>query len=208
MTHHPHIPAPSDPGAAFKTPDLVVPSPGAIHLGSEISEEQARQFAENQQRLNLIRELGLPTEPHRLMDDFADYLAHQTGMAYGFVNLFLDAQTFVGLHNPDPELGYLPVGRTMAFEHGFCPEVVARKKALPIREVFAFPRYAGNHVVNALGVRSYFGAPLIHESGVVLGTVCTIDPEPRPLSDARRLLETVKATGTDVLRALPSVSVR
>ncbi|WP_236257129.1 GAF domain-containing protein [Streptomyces hygroscopicus] len=179
---------------------------GAIRSGQElVSAAQAQELAELQAREELIQRLGVPTAPDDLMDQFADHLAEATGMLYGFVNLFLDEQTFIGLHNPPQDSGHLILGRTMSRDHGWCPAVVKRKKALPLPDVHASPRFSGNFVVDAVGIRSYFGAPLIHEeSGITLGTVCTIDPEARPRTDARRLLDVVKAGGTEVLHALTS----
>lgn len=63
--------------------------------------------------------------------ELARDMAERTGFLYGFVNLFLEEQTFVGLHQPPANSGYVTVGRTMNHDHGWCPEVVARKKALP-----------------------------------------------------------------------------
>ncbi|MFK0120141.1 GAF domain-containing protein [Streptomyces sp. NPDC090994] len=160
----------------------------------------AQQHAELHARHDLIQRLGLPTSAHQDFDHFAEDLTERTGFLYGFVNLFLEQQTFIGLHQPPPDSGYVIVGRTMSLEHGWCPEVVARQKALPLPDVHASPRFSGNHVVDAVGIRSYFGAPLIHSSGITLGTVCVIDPDKRSLDDARRLRDIVIDTGNQVMR--------
>ncbi|MFJ6705667.1 MULTISPECIES: GAF domain-containing protein [unclassified Streptomyces] len=184
--------------------EAIVPLPGAIRSGQElVSQAQAEEIAERQAREELFLRLGVPTGPDDLMDQFADHIAEATGLLYGFVNIFRAEQTFVGLHNPPPDSGHMILGRTMSLEHGWCPAVVQRKRALPLFDVHASPRFAGNLVVDMVGIRSYFGAPLIYE-GVVLGTVCGIDPEPRPRTDARRLLEAVKGGGALVLDAFTS----
>ncbi|MEV6949235.1 GAF domain-containing protein [Streptomyces sp. NPDC051172] len=213
MTQHTHTPHP--PALVRRRPglqsvptqqDLIVPKPGTITLGQEtVSRAQAQEAAEHQARVELIQRLGVPTGPDDLMDQFADHLAEKTGMLYGFVNIFLGVQTFVGLHNPSPDSGHLILGRSMSRDHGWCPAVVKRKRALPLPDVHASPRFSGNAVVDAVGIRSYFGAPLIHaETGITLGTVCTIDPEARPRTDARRLLSVIKDEGAEVLHALTS----
>ncbi|MGQ4487611.1 GAF domain-containing protein [Streptomyces sp. SAS_281] len=170
----------------FASPPTGAPAPQAAH-------------AELVERYALLDNLGVPLAGSDDYDAIARDMAHRTGFAYGFVNLFLNEQTFIGLHQPDPGSGYVIVGRTMSRDHGWCPEVMHRKKALPLPDVHASPRFSGNAVVDAVGIRSYFGAPLIHESGVVLGTVCVIDPERRPLSDATRIRDAVIDTGAQVM---------
>ncbi|MFF5962802.1 GAF domain-containing protein [Streptomyces collinus] len=186
--------------------DLILPQLGTITMGEvTVSGTQAQEAAEHQARVELIQRLGLPTGPDHLMDQFADHLAEKTGMLYGFVNIFLGVQTFVGLHNPSPDSGHLILGRSMSRDHGWCPAVVKRKKALPLPDVHASPRFSGNVVVDAVGIRSYFGAPLIHaETGITLGTVCGIDPDARPRTDARHILNVVKGVGAEVLHSLTS----
>jgi hypothetical protein len=218
MTHHtrpahPPVLARRVPGlrAVPRQQEVIVPRPGEIQLGQEqLSAAQAQRLAEQQAREELIFRLGVPTGPDELMDQFADHLAEATGMLYGFVNIFLARQTFVGLHNPPPDSGHLILDRTMSLDDGWCPAVVKRKKGLPLFDVHASPRFSGNFVVDAVGIRAYFGVPLIHqESGITLGTVCGIDPEARPRADARRILGAVKATGDEVLHSLTAgASVR
>jgi len=69
------------------------------------------------------------------------------------------------------------VGREMDRDHGYCPHVVVRGKALVLGDVCDYPRFAGNPVVDKIGIRSYLGAPLIDDDGNTLGTVCVVDTE-------------------------------
>ncbi|MFJ3669961.1 GAF domain-containing protein [Streptomyces sp. NPDC090106] len=155
-------------------------------------------------RARRLHGLGLGTCAEPALDDFADRLAERTGAPYAMVN-FIDEnrQFFAGLHTPDarplpaadkprPELG-----RQLARDHGFCPHVVARRKALVLEDVCDYPRFAGNAVVDEFGIRSYLGAPLIDRSGMVLGTVCVVDIEPRPWG--RPGLETIKSAAAELV---------
>ncbi|MFI8093393.1 GAF domain-containing protein [Streptomyces sp. NPDC086080] len=169
---------------------------------------QPTQQAELAQRYELLARLGVPTVANEDFDDLARDMTERAGFLYGFVNFFLEEQTFVGLHQPPADSGYVIVGRTMSRDHGWCPEVMARKKALPLHDVHASPRFSGNAVVDAVGIRSYFGAPLIHDSGTVLGTVCVIDPEKRPLSEARRLRDIVINAGNQLMDHIARTPVR
>ncbi|MGW4550197.1 GAF domain-containing protein [Streptomyces violaceorubidus] len=173
-----------------------------------LTSRPAQQSLELAKRYELLNRLGVPPVANEDFDDLARDMATQAGFLYGFVNLFLEQQTFVGLHQPAADSGYVIVGRTMSRDHGWCPEVMARKKALPLHDVHASPRFSGNAVVDAVGIRSYFGAPLIHDSGTVLGTVCVIDPEKRPLAEARRLRDIVINASAQVMEHIARAPVR
>lgn len=151
-----------------------------------------------EQRLKLLAELGLG-EPDAEFDRFAAQISgtfaaelgdHGQNL-YAMVNLFLrQEQTFVGLHNPP---GRRAVDRTMRPDHGFCPEMLDRTKALILADVCANPHFASNPVVDKLGVRTYAGAPLIHEpTGTVLGTVCVIGTDPLPKDTGQTSLILIK----------------
>jgi len=176
--------------------------------GTALTSQRPQQSLELAQRYELLNRLGVPPVANEDFDELARDMATQAGFLYGFVNLFLEEQTFVGLHQPPADSGFVIVGRTMSRDHGWCPEVMARRKALPLHDVHASPRFSGNAVVDAVGIRSYFGAPLIHDSGTVLGTVCVIDPEKRPLSDARRLRDIVINASAQVMDHIARAPVR
>ncbi len=129
------------------------------------------------QRLELQRRLGLDDLPVPEFDALAAQLTEEAAaignldvMPFGMVNIMKENhQYFSGLaHVGRPE-----VGRVMARDHGWCPEVVDRESALILRDVRAAPRFTGNPVVNKLGILSYMGAPLTYE-GVTFGTVCVV----------------------------------
>lgn len=137
-----------------------------------------------------LRQLGLGDQPVAEFDDFAAEMAAEaaklsgsSGTPYAMVNLITDHQYFAGLHVPEGsgDGGGPEVGRIMERDHGYCPNVLDRRKALVLDDVCAYPRFASNEVVDMIGIRTYLGAPLIDDvTGTVLGTVCIVDTEPRP----------------------------
>jgi GAF domain-containing protein len=140
------------------------------------------------QRVQRLRALGFGIAPDPEFDGLAAKVAHTAGTPYAMVNFVLDThQYFAGLYEaPAAGHGALEaakaaaqgsVPRAMDLDHGFCPHVVDIKHALVLDDVCAWPRFAGNPVVDELGIRSYIGAPLIDRTGTVLGTVCAISTQ-------------------------------
>ncbi|MFJ6843634.1 GAF domain-containing protein [Streptomyces griseoluteus] len=164
-------------------------------------------------RSERLRALGIEARPDTELDAFARELAQRTGGCYAGVNFFLDAdrQYFAGLYSAaqdtpahgGPPLLQDPVpGRVMPrdIDMGICPHVVKRRRALVLEDIRDFPRFAGNHVVDAIGIHSYLGAPLIDSTGVVLGTICVVDPNPQPWG--REGLETIKSMAAELVERL------
>lgn len=167
--------------------------------------------AEAPRRVARLRDLGIGDAPVAQFDDFARRLAHVTGAPYAMVN-FIDEQRqyFAGLYTPEaghvvelepsPRTGAARMSRVMARDHGYCPHVVVRRKALVLEDVCDYPRFAGNPVVDEIGIRSYLGAPLIDRTEMTLGTVCVVAQEPRPWG--RQGLETIKAMASELVELI------
>jgi signal transduction protein with GAF and PtsI domain len=159
-------------------------------------------------RMARLKELGIGDSPVPEFDRFARDLAHKLGARFAMVN-FIDErrQFFAGLYTPDsdqrvelaPQHGQ--VGREMDLDYGFCPHVVLRRKALPLEDVCDYPRFAGNPVVNDLGIRSYLGTPLIDpRTDMPLGTICVVDTEARPWG--RQGVDTIKFMAQELVERI------
>ncbi|MFF7459008.1 GAF domain-containing protein [Kitasatospora sp. NPDC008115] len=148
------------------------------------------------ERARRLRSLGLD-EPaaDEAFDRFAHLAASITRAPIAMVNFINDEhQMFRGLYIP-PTSPEIPVDkgsawadrgiafdlptRQMPMSYGFCPHVVAQRSPLALDDILAYPRFAGNSVVDELGVRAYLGAPLVDDTNTVIGTVCVLDHEPR-----------------------------
>jgi GAF domain-containing protein len=160
-----------------------------------------------------LQELGLGESPDPEFDEFARKLAQTTGAPYAMVNFIGETrQYFAGLYTPsgtqagsDPgsaaaAAAAVEPGREMDRDHGYCPHVVVRRKALVLEDVCDYPRFAGNPVVDEIGIRSYMGAPLIDHTGTALGTICVVDVEPRPWG--RPGLETIKSMAAELMERI------
>lgn len=166
--------------------------------------------AEAPNRVVRLRELGIGDAPVPEFDDFARSLARVTAAPYAMVNFIdEDRQYFAGLYAPGADQAVeldssatagTSVGRVMARDHGYCPHVIVRRKALVLEDVCDYPRFAGNPVVDEIGIRSYLGAPLIDRTGMALGTVCVVDQEPRPWG--RQGLETIKSMAAELVEQI------
>jgi GAF domain-containing protein len=161
-------------------------------------------------RVHRLRELGIGDRPVPEFDDFARELATITGGRYAMVN-FIDEnrQYFAGLYSAvadttvdlgSPARPSAQPGRVMARDHGYCPHVVVRRRALVLEDVRDFPRFAGNPVVDEIGIHSYLGAPLIDDTGMVLGTICVVDQDPHPWGHEG--LETIKWMAAELVERI------
>jgi GAF domain-containing protein len=169
-------------------------------------------------RVVRLRELGIGERPDPAFDGFAWTLAESaraltgaTDSPFAMVN-FIDRerQYFAGLYVAAPAHtdsavaagsgAGAHVGREMGRDYGFCPHVVVRRKPLVLEDVCDYPRFAGNPVVDQVGIRSYLGAPLIDRTGVTLGTICVVDREPRPWGHAG--LDLIKARAAEMIEII------
>jgi len=154
-------------------------------------------------RMARLQELNLGEEPDPEFDQFARELAESVGAPLAMVN-FIDEhrQYFAGLFAADSQNGSAmdhgaeEPGRVMERDHGYCPHVVARRLPLVLDDVCDYPRFAGNPVVDQVGIRSYLGAPIIDRTGTTLGTICIVDREQRPWG--RPGLEYIKAKAAEL----------
>lgn len=158
-------------------------------------------------RMRRLTELGLGEQPVPEFDEFARKLSEVTRAPYAMVNFISeDRQYFAGLHVAAAPAGAAATaqpGRVMDRDHGYCPHVVVRRKALVLDDVCDYPRFAGNPVVDEIGIRSYLGAPLIDRTGTALGTICVVDVEPRPWG--RPGLETIKSLAAELITQIHSL---
>lgn len=163
-------------------------------------------------RAERLRGLDVAHVPDAKFDALARRIAEKTGATAAMVNFIGDErQYFAGVYDKDNLAPGDPafmseLGREMDLDRGFCVHVVARSKALVLDDIYSYPRFAGNPVVDEIGVRSYIGAPLIDDDGTVLGTVCAIDPAPRSARDntswGQNGLAVIKSAADEVLAEL------
>lgn len=172
---------------------------------------QAPHDPEIPQRLARLAELGLDNHPDPEFDKFAARLANAAGAPYAMVNFVgAEEQYFAGLYGPTSakadaleaasSASRAAPGRVMSRDHGYCPHVVVRRKALVLDDVCAYPRFAVNPVVNSIGVRAYMGAPLIDRTGTALGTICVVNTE--EANWGRPGLELIKSMADEVMELI------
>ncbi|THV42282.1 GAF domain-containing protein [Glycomyces buryatensis] len=149
-------------------------------LGTEFRLTITPDDPDGSKRAARLVALGALPEAVPEYDDVAKQIIEMTGATWAGVNFVGEEQNqfFPGIAGPgtesvdgaDPE-----IGREMPGNAGYCVHVVAREKAMALNNVMDYSRFATNPVVDALGIRSYIGAPLVDQEGATIGTVWAID---------------------------------
>jgi GAF domain-containing protein len=143
----------------------------SYRLVSPIDKEAHRRIAR-------LRELGVREEPDPEFDEFARTLAQDLDAPFAMVNIIGPTRQYLaGVYPSSQERGVEPETdplRSMGCEYGYCLYVVTRQHAMALDEVMDYHLFAGNPVVEEIGVRAYLGAPLLDRTGA-LGTICAVD---------------------------------
>jgi len=137
--------------------------------------------AEN--RVDALRRDDLLDDPPRAAFDRLARLATTTLRApVALVSLVdADRQVFAGCVGlPEPWAS----ARQTPLSHSFCQHVVAAQAPLIVADAREHPTLRANQAIPDLGVVAYAGLPLVTPEGVVLGSFCVIDHEPRAWTDA------------------------
>lgn len=73
----------------------------------------------------------------------------------------------------------LTESRGTPLSHSICQITVTSGELVCIEDAMTDPRTFANPVIDAIGLRSYLGFPLMNDSGKILGAFCLIDYKPR-----------------------------
>jgi predicted PurR-regulated permease PerM len=144
---------------------------------------------EEHKRLEAVHRLGLNSAHKPRFEAVAQRAAQSFDAPIGLVSLIDDE------HQHMPGATGLPADlnatRRIPREESICGHVVATDEVVVAEDVSKDPRFADNPLVLEKGIRFYAGAPLRTSSGLVIGSLCVIDTEPREFAEAdrRRLQE-------------------
>ena len=144
--------------------------------------------ANEQDRIEALRSLGLITGESKHFDEVASKIAAAFGTPIALVTLVDDEhQHWPGAVGLPPKLDAC---RMDARETSICGHVVALNDLLVIEDVAKDPRFANNPFLIENGIRFYAGAPLRTSSGLAIGSLCVIDTKPRSFEENDRKILT------------------
>jgi PAS domain S-box-containing protein len=124
---------------------------------------------------------SLPAASDPAFERFARLVRRQLGVPVSLVTLVSEhEQVFPGaLGLPEPWQST----RCTPLSHSFCQHVVRSGEPLVISDARTNPLVADNLAIPDLHVIAYAGIPLTDADGVVVGSLCAIDSEPRTWTD-------------------------
>jgi serine phosphatase RsbU (regulator of sigma subunit) len=129
------------------------------------------------QRLAALRATGLDATSDAAFETYARLVRRLLGVPVALVSLVDDRrQFFPGASGLG---GHWDAERETPLSHSFCQHVVTSGKELVVTDAPSDPALCGNLAIPDLGVVAYAGMPITDVDGLVLGSLCAIDTEPR-----------------------------
>jgi PAS domain S-box-containing protein len=145
----------------------------------------------DQHRIAAARRLFVEVSGPAAYDRLSALAARLLGVGHAKVTLFTDQDTVVGGFGLPPGV----VGGPALLTGALSAITVRQRKSLPIADAALNERVADLPAVTSGQVRAYCGAPLIADSGHVVGVLTVYDPTPRDWSpDEVKLLEQLAAS--------------
>ena len=145
----------------------------------------------DQHRIAAARRLLVEVSGPAAYDRLSALAARLLGVGHAKVTLFTDQDTVVGGFGLPPGV----VGGPALLTGALSAITVRQRKSLPIADAAQNEQVADLPAVTSGQVRAYCGAPLIADSGHVVGVLTVYDPAPRDWSpDEVKLLEQLAAS--------------
>ena len=136
------------------------------------------------------------TEPEKPFDDIAKIAVHVCGTRIALI-------TFV---DEDRQWFKAAIGldvRETSLDTAFCAQAILQNDLFIVPDALKDPRFACNPFVHGEPeLRFYAGAVIRTDEGLALGTVCVLDPEPRPEALTQAQSETLLALAGSVMNLL------
>lgn len=160
----------------------------------------------NAERLKAIRLSGMLSDMHRAeLDEITSLISQVLDVPVALVSVVTqDNQVFpsaLGLPKPWDERGETPL------THSFCQHVVASELPLQVDDAQSNALVCDNLAIRDLGVQAYLGTPIRDPDGLVLGSLCAIDTQPREWTPKDlKILDSFSATITTKLLARRAVA--
>lgn len=133
-------------------------------------------------------------------DDVISYLLTVVRDLFGMRTSFYAHTTDNRFHivqavNSDEAM--VTAGMETALSESYCQFVAQSGDFMVIEDAKRDPRVANLAVTDAVGIRSYVGAPIMLQDGSVLGTLCAIDKKPWAFEadDIERLVMLARVIG-------------
>jgi PAS domain S-box-containing protein len=121
----------------------------------------------------------LDTASEQLFDDLASSAAAICGTEYAAISLIdRDRQWFKARHG-------FELAQTSRDE-SICGHAILNSDFFEVTDTARDQRFAGNPLLEDLGVRFYGGTPLLGEKGNALGMLCVLDSQPHHLTDSQQ----------------------
>lgn len=137
--------------------------------------------AATQRRIQALQRLAImDSEPEQAFDDITAIAASTLGMPIALLSLLDDRRQWfksrVGLATCETPI-----------EAAFCAHALRSSELLEVTDAHLDRRFADNPLVlGAPYIRFYAGMPIRDPAGIVLGTLCVIDIQPRQLDAQQR----------------------
>ena len=145
-------------------------------------------------RLAVLRSFEiLDTEPERAFDDIARIAARVCQTSIAIINLVDEhRQWFKAIVGAN--------ARETSLDTAFCAQAILEPGPFVIPDALEDPRFACNPFVRGEPhLRFYAGAVIETDEGLPLGTLCVLDPKPRPEGLAEEQSETLVALARSVM---------
>jgi GAF domain-containing protein len=150
-------------------------------------------------RIAALRTYDLDAEAVReSLERITDLAGEHFGVGKASINVIDEhSQDFLACY------GEASTWESMDREESICTfTIVEDDPVMVVEDIREDPRFEANESLEELGIRAYMGASIRSPAGLVIGTLCVYDEEPRAFSEAdRSYLHTLAQVAMDLIEA-------